>query len=64
MEQFTLKEVRFNSGLTQEQFAHAIGMSKTLWGYKENYKRLLKAHELIAICDFTGLDPRQIILEL
>lgn len=45
----TWKELRERIGLTTNEMARELGMSKQLYSLKENYKRSMKLEEALAI---------------
>lgn len=63
MAKVTIAGARTTMGLTQEQFAERLGVSKkTVWNW-ENGKRNVKPITLIAICSITGVEKDDFILQ-
>lgn len=63
MKQYTLQQIRTDIiKLSQEKLAHSLGISLASWSLKEQYKRSLKATELIKLSEMAKLDPREIKL--
>lgn len=63
MKKYTLQQIRTDILKTsQEKLAHSLGISMASWSLKEQYKRPLKASELIMLSEMAELDPRRVIL--
>lgn len=64
MKKYTIREVREKIlKISQEELAHKLGKTTANWNRKENYKRVLKADELIGLAKLAKLDPRQIVIK-
>ena len=56
----SLKGIRVDLGLTQEDMAKAMGVSKVAWNKKEKGKVPLLAMELIRISDMSNVPMSEI----
>lgn len=58
----TLKSIRVDLNLTQEEMAKKIGVGIQTWRNKEAYVTELTATELMLICQLSGVNPMDIKL--
>lgn len=64
MKKYTIKELREEKlKISQEKLASMLGITTSGLCHKENYKRCLKADELILLAELAEVDPRQIVLK-
>ncbi|NTW38633.1 MAG: helix-turn-helix transcriptional regulator [Cellulomonadaceae bacterium] len=54
----SLRLIRANAGLTQEQVAHAAGLDRTYIGSVENGRRNLSLQAIWQLADALGVSPR------
>ena len=59
----TLKSIRLDLGLTQDQMAKKLGISKISWMHKESYETKLSAVELMKIVNLSGVEASSIKIE-
>ena len=62
MKQITLAAARKTAGLTQEELAEKLGVSRALVTNLESGKAELKPYYLFAICHITGFSENDILL--
>ena len=62
MKQITLAAARKTAGLTQEEMAEKLGVSRALVTNLESGKAELKPFYLYAICHITGFQESDILL--
>ena len=58
----TLKGIRADLSLTQEQIAEKLGVSIQTWRNKEAYVSELTATELMQLCDLANISPYEVKL--
>ena len=58
----TLKSIRIDLGLTQEQIAKKLNLGVQTWRNKEAYRSELTATELLELCEMAKVDPMQVKL--
>lgn len=62
MPKLTMAAARVNSGLTQEEMAQKMGISRSHYSDIENGKVQPKPVYIYGFCQITGLTPADIIL--
>ena len=60
MKKFSLKAIRVNLGLTQEEMAKELSISVRAYTDKENGKSKWYWDEILKICEIAELSPEQI----
>lgn len=58
----TIKGIRCDLGLTQDELAEKLGISGQSMRNKESYRHSLTANELLILADLAKIDPREIKL--
>ena len=58
----TIKGIRCDLGLTQDELAKKLGISGQSMRNKESYRYSLTANELLILADLAKIDPREIKL--
>jgi len=58
-----LRFFRVKEGLSQQQLADKIGVSKMLISYYESGKRMVNSSTLLKLCDVFGILPAQLLLD-
>ena len=59
----TIKGIRCDLGLSQEELANIFGITVQSVRNKEAYRTALTANELLILADLAKVDPRDIKLE-
>ena len=59
-----LAKARIDRGLTQQQVADRLGVTKTCVHYWESGKRTIYASNMIEYCLAIGLDPQDIVRDV
>ncbi len=58
----TLKSIRIDLGLTQDEMAKKMNLGIQTWRNKEAYRSELTATELLKICEMAKVEPTQVKL--
>ncbi len=58
-----LRALRLERGLSQEEFAHVLGVHRTFMGGVERGERNLTLRTVERLADSLGVDPRTLLIE-